>query len=265
MDSEVKREAEVVRQVRDSDAASGLDLDLDHHAAASEAGDVSPTALPEAPDMLDLLEDTLERETAVTDDAAGEGRDKRRNDAFSIQAKRLSGGKDFWDHFDGMSQTPPPPMFPRGSSSAVSDDSNMESPSVGSSMSTSVAGGGAPVLASASRASTPQPLAMEMTRRINGKRRRDDDLDASSFKRRAVSPGMSLQNSPTLSQSPVQKDPGWWGLSRSSRDLSLASGTGTAHAERGEKSSGGNNTGSKRVGFQGMSDTNDGLMKMSIE
>ena len=93
--------------------------------------------------------------------------------------------------------------------------------------------------------------------------RDDEDFDSTSFKRRAVSPGISVQNSPVLPQSP-----GWWG--------------GTPHpmpgggkVERGGGGNGGNggsgnqNGGGvgqpKRVGMQGMNDTNDGLMNMSIE
>ena len=77
---------------------------------------------------------------------------------------------------------------------------------------------------------------------------RDDDFDPNYFKRRAVSPGLSVQNSPVLPQSP-----GWWGTpkreERISSNGSAGSGTGTG----------------KRIGMQGMNDTNDGLMNMSIE
>jgi hypothetical protein len=69
-----------------------------------------------------------------------------------------------------------------------------------------------------------------------------------SFKRRAVSPAVSVHNSPIM-QSPMQRDS--WGARPSGN---------------GEGSKGGSNSGPiKRVGFQGMVDTNDGLMKMSIE
>ena len=202
---------------------------------------------------------------------------------FTLHTQTHSGGRDTWKHVDGRTRTPPPPPFPRASSSAISDDLNMESPTMNSSISSSFptrssSTGPFAGLASAgsvmSRSSTPQPLmqpsAAEMSRKVHGKRRRDDDLDASSFKRRAVSPGVSLQNSPTLSQSPVHKDPAFWGPHRHSRDGSTTASPGNTTLDRtshaGSVSSpsvtGG---GSKRIGFQGMNDTNDGLMKMSIE
>ena len=44
------------------------------------------------------------------------------------------------------------------------------------------------------------------------KRRREDDFDIATIKRRAVSPGMSTQNSPVLTNSPSQRDTlGAWG------------------------------------------------------
>jgi hypothetical protein len=60
---------------------------------------------------------------------------------------------------------------------------------------------------------------------------------------------MSVHNSPVM-QSPMQRDVTPWG----SRPPS-----------NGEASKGNANGAMKRVGFQGMVDTNDGLMKMSIE
>jgi hypothetical protein len=114
-----------------------------------------------------------------------------------------------------------------------------------------------------SRASTPQsmfpPTAAEGLKKSN-KRRRDDDLDEHSLKRRAVSPGLSVHNSPVISQSPVQRDGGQGNTGNRSGGHST-----------GERSNSGGSTnmtptlGPKRVGLQGMTDTNDGLMKMSIE
>lgn len=103
-----------------------------------------------------------------------------------------------------------------------------------------------------SRSSTPLlgngPSAAEVTRRINNKRRRDDDLDSASFKRRAVSPGMSVHNSPVI-QSPMQRETSWGSRPGNNGDSKSTNGAG----------------GTKRIGYQGMVDTNDGLMKMSIE
>ncbi|KAI9795248.1 MAG: hypothetical protein M1833_007270, partial [Piccolia ochrophora] len=122
-----------------------------------------------------------------------------------------------------------------------------------------------------SRSSTPQPAnhpsAAEITRRINNKRRRDEDFDGASFKRRAVSPGMSVQSSPILAQSPTQKDSGWWGVSKGSASAS-SNGNNQSQGERvnsGASSSSTSVNGTKRIGIQGMSDTSDNLLKMSIE
>ena len=149
--------------------------------------------------------------------------------------------------------------------------------------------------------STP-PTAAEITRRINSKRRRDDDLDPVSIKRRAVSPGMSVHNSPVM-QSPLQRDMEPWGgpsgsgtgnngggggsgsaMSMSSRpgsvggDSSAGGGGGWAvgrsgsgaGSENGSAHGGGGGGSSRgggkvRVGFQGMVETNDGITRLSIE
>jgi hypothetical protein len=111
------------------------------------------------------------------------------------------------------------------------------------------------------------PSAADGLKKSN-KRRRDDDLDVNSLKRRAVSPGLSVQNSPVLSQSPAQRDGSLWGTaSKASREYSAATGT---HASSERSGSGGSvsmtpSLGPKRIGLQGMTDTSDGLMKMSIE
>lgn len=192
--------------------------------------------------------------------------------------------------------TPPPPLFgpPRGSSAGLSaDDINMDSPSAGSSYGARDAGNPfavpGPVTASSSSGNdTPgqqvgagpassgtagttgyvtasaigmPPSAAEITRRINSKRRRDDDLDPVSFKRRAVSPGMSAHNSPIM-QSPLQRDMAPWG----SRPGSVGGDTTGKSGAPSETGSQGSRGGAKgRVGYQGMVDTNDGITKLSIE
>ena len=268
VDSEVKREAEVVRQVRESD----VDVDPLDYNLQPEAPDSSSPPMPAMPGNSNAVDELVEDEMMLGEGSLGQA-EKFMPESFTMQAKRLSRGKDFWDHFDGVVRTPPPPLFPRASSSAVSDDASMESPSVSNSLSSSLPTTAQPTQLPQppSRASTPQPMApsaAEVSRKVNGKRRRDDDLDTNSFKRRAVSPGMSVQNSPVLSQSPGSKDGGWWGPGRTSRDVPPASNNGHGSNERqnsGSSTNGGNSTGTKRIGFQGMSDTNDGLMKMSIE
>lgn len=217
--------------------------------------------------------------------------------SFKQQVLKNSKGKMFWDTFsesgassNGM-RTPPNFALPRGSSSAMSiDDMSMDSPSsksesqpkqgptpfalpppgnpptTSSSSSTTLAGTSFP------GAANGVPTAAEITRRINNKRRRDDDLDPISFKRRAVSPGMG---SPIM-QSPMQRDLAPWGPS-SSRPGSV---NGDGVKQQQENLHNGNivvggattpvhgrpsfSTG-KRVGLQGMVDTNDGITRLSIE
>ena len=145
----------------------------------------------------------------------------------------------------------------------------MDSPSVSSqsaSLATTTAADGFVHPGSVSRSSTPQPLAPLTAAeglKKSSKRRRDDDLDEYSIKRRAVSPGLSVHNSPVLSQSPANRD--LWGSAKLTKETS----NGTAVS--GERSNSGcsimmtPSLGPKRIGLQGMTDTSDGLMKMSIE
>ena len=93
---------------------------------------------------------------------------------------------------------------------------------------------------------------------------RDDDFDPNYFKRRAVSPGLSLQNSPVLPQSPLQRDGSWWGTPKSNREVPSVHVSGERVSSNGSTGSV-TGTGGKRVGLQGMTDTHDGLMNMSIE
>ncbi|KAF1982117.1 hypothetical protein K402DRAFT_363491 [Aulographum hederae CBS 113979] len=260
IDAEVKREAEVVRQVLESDT------DLERHPSN---GDSSPN-LPAVPGMPDTLEDIPE------DNAMGiDMGNTTKYGSFSQQAVRNSGGKDFWKSFDLQMRTPPPPTFwPRGSSSGISDDMVMDSPTLtgptNSIFSNIQQSGETTRDPGQSRASTPQPFAPPTAvdgLRKNNKRRRDDDLDGLSMKRRAVSPGMSVQNSPILSQSPGQRENSLWGTTKASREGSVAGGhaAGERSNSNGSLSSVAPNIGPKRIGLQGMTDTNDGLMKMSIE
>lgn len=194
--------------------------------------------------------------------------------SFKQHAMRNSKGKSFWDTFSesssigGARTTPPPPnILPRGSSSGMSEDVGMDSPS-------QTAGVFPPWNSAHSRAESQRsdtektlggqsqpPSAAEITRRINNKRRRDDDFDPVSFKRRAVSPGVSVHNSP-LPQSPLQRDVAPWG----SRPGSNGGDRGGSSAPSESGSTSGSRVNNKgRVGFQGMVDTNDGIMRMSIE
>lgn len=182
--------------------------------------------------------------------------------------KTMNGkGLGFWQR-EPPAQTPPPPAFPRAGSSTMSEDINMDSPSVSSSANNN----GSDTNHHSgymSRSSTPQPLAPLTAAdglKKSSKRRRDDDLDHHSIKRRAVSPGLSVHNSPVLSQSPANRDGSVWGSTAKPNREAPAGG----HAA-GERSNSGSSMtmtpslGPKRIGLQGMTDTSDGLMKMSIE
>ncbi|MBE3049785.1 hypothetical protein IMZ48_46270, partial [Candidatus Bathyarchaeota archaeon] len=118
--------------------------------------------------------------------------------------KGAKGKRVPWDASDSSSYTtpPPPPFRPRGSSS-VSEDVCMDSPLQGFPPGFAARAG-----ASSESLRSEGPSAAEISRRIGTKRRRDDDLDPVALKRRAVSPSVSVHNSPVL-QSPMQSAP--WG------------------------------------------------------
>ncbi|KAG9239142.1 hypothetical protein BJ875DRAFT_243913 [Amylocarpus encephaloides] len=228
VETEFRREAEVVRQTRESD----VDLEIARPLTLS-----TNTTTNSSPSLGSQTQESLEgipEDDIMADISSG------LSGSFKQQVMRNSKGKGFWENFkDEKHRTPPPYFFPRGSSSGMSEDVLADSPTP-------------PMLglerhSSPSRSSTPQPTHAEMTQKMNKKRRRDDDFDPTSFKRRAVSPGMSAHNSPIM-QSPMQREP--WG---------------SRPPNNGEIPKSANGLPQKRIGFQGMVDTNDGLMKMSIE
>ncbi|RDA92479.1 hypothetical protein CP533_6449 [Ophiocordyceps camponoti-saundersi (nom. inval.)] len=257
-DAETRREAEVVKQVRESDM--GLEArvpTLSSDAPATTSAVSSPNlTIQESAD--DIPEDDM-----MADLTTG------LSSSFKQHALKNSKGKTFWDTFSesssmgGARTTPPPTAFlPRGSSSGVSEDTAMDSPSLA----------GLSCYTGSHSGSLSGPSAAEISRRINNKRRRDDDLDPINFKRRAVSPGLSVHNSPIL-QSPLQREGGSWGSRPGSTGCEKAGSS--APSESGSMAgtpgnaavgtAGGRLGGKGRVGFQGMVDTNDGIMRMSIE
>ncbi|KAK8233756.1 hypothetical protein HDK90DRAFT_503654 [Phyllosticta capitalensis] len=256
VDSEVKREAEIIRQVRESDTIT------EPKREGSVTANSSPSLLPTVPG-LNELEDIPENDGMdMEGQAVSNGKGLFR--AFNLQP--TADGPLSWNgNSDGRFHTPPPPFFPRGGS-AISDDINMDSPTISNisySHRMSISEGNKDQ--SLSRGSTPQPMVPPTAADgIKKKRRRDDDFDVNSIKRRAVSPGLSVTNSPIMSQSPQQT-----ANQKNSREGSTSAPGGHA---AGERSNSGGSTmsvtpslGPKRVGLQGMTDTNDGLMKMSIE
>ena len=226
-----------------------MDLEPTRHPSISAA-----TTTHSSPSLGPMPQDSLE---GIPEDDMMVDIIQSPSNSFKQHAMKNSKGKEFWETFtDENGRTPPPIFLPRGSSSGISEDISQDSPSLSTTLSQLV-----PVTSnsdhqgsSPSRSATPQPgtgaTAAEITRTVNKKRRRDDDFDPTSFKRRAVSPGMSVHNSPVM-QSPMQRDiiP-WAGRPPSNSEASKMGTTGGP---------------TKRVGFQGMVDTNDSLMKMSIE
>ncbi|KAF3761254.1 hypothetical protein M406DRAFT_227561, partial [Cryphonectria parasitica EP155] len=263
IESEFRREAEVVRQVRESDVDLEPPRPAGPQAVSVATTTVSSPSMPAQDSIEELSEDAM-----MVDNALG------LSSSFKQQAQKNSKGRGFWDTFSetssvgGATTTPPPPGPPRGSSSGISmDDVNMDSPS----------GGGTPQQVGSFMPPTdhPPPSAAEITRRFNmGKRRRDDDLDPVSFKRRAVSPGLSVHSSPIM-QSPMQHAP--WGPRPGSngsveRGGGGGGGGGSGNGTPSDNGTGGNANNEKRasipkgrVGYQGMIDTNDGITRLSIE
>jgi len=241
LESEARREAEVIRQVQENDPTIPLVT--------------SPIRESPAPLTSEPVEASLE-ESAGGQDVAIESKFPLSSDSFSRHVEKNSAGLGFWNALDEQYGTPPPPLLHRESSSAISDDM-MDTP--GSSLGT---GADNPSLKhfnrSRSRSSTPlashPPTAGDVARRVNHKRRRDEDFDTVFHKRRAVSPGMSVQSSPVMPQSPVlTTDKSWVKLPPKTN----------GHGER--SNSGGSVSGLKKVGLQGMTETNEGLMSMSID
>ena len=233
-DTELKREAEVIKQVQDNDPAFSPKK--------------SPSSNPFSPD---LVQRSIEEKSATPPDA--------NIPTFTQHAERNSAGLGFWNAFDERYRTPPPQFLPRESSSAISDDTN-------DTQTTGLLSDSHPALRnfnrSRSRSTTPlanygPPTAGDVARRVNNKRRREEDFDEAYTKRRAVSPGMSVASSPVLPQSPVMTANKDWGKPPPRAN----GGNGT-----GERSnSGGSISGMKRVGMQGMNETHEGLMSMSID
>lgn len=230
IESEARREAEVIRQVQESDAVP------------SQA--TSPILHSSNPFTSEAVEESIEEMNMDI-------RTSLPADSFSRQAEKNGAGLGFWNAFDERYRTPPPAMLPRESSSAISDEP-MDTP--GSTLDN-------PALRhfnrSRSRSSTPlasvPSTANDVARRVT-KRRREEDFDPYFIKRRAVSPGLSVQSSPVLPQSPSMTNDKSW---------SKLAPKGNTQGDR--SNSGSSMNGTKKIGLQGMTETNEGIMSMSID
>lgn len=267
IDADMRREAETIRQVRERD-----DTDLDH----ISMGAPSPGLMPIIPGGTDALEDIPE-DAAMGIDSAPNYNNSRGSLSlnFNAHASKNSAGLNYWNKFDKDLRTPPPPSFPTRGSSSMSGGMDMDSPAANdaTARATSVVSMSDEPISSSAQNS-------ESFARKFGKRRREDDFDIASIKRRAVSPSLSVHNSPVVSASPARSESmfptsqssGWGQPPRTTtRESSMSTNGGPLEQVRsnsGERNTGMGNMGSvapKRVGLQGMVDTNDGLMKMSIE
>ncbi len=244
-ENEAKREADVIHQVRESDptVTSPTRRSTFHHDGLDTAVD-DDMAANDAPSIADSLTNT-----------------------FSQQVEKNSDGLRFWNNFDRQHKTPPPSLLPRKRSSAtMSDDVSMDSTTTSQGTNSGIGiftGQLQCESRSRSRSSTPlastAPTAGEAARKANNRKRgRDDDLDPSSFKRRAVSPCMSVQSSPVLQQSPGFGGDKAWAQMPPPK-------AGNERSNSGGGGGGGGGGTNKRVGLQAVVETNDGLMNMSIE
>lgn len=305
VDAETRREAETIRQVRERE-----DVDLDPRPQTATSPGLLPT-VPGADGLEDIPEDTAmgidggPLSTTTSNTTTQSGRTPNLN--FNIHATKNSAGLNYWNKFTPDLRTPPPPSFPLRGSSSLSGDVNMDSPSSNfiSSLDNTRAASVVSMMDD-QPASSQQPS--EFTRKF-GKRRREDDFDIASIKRRAVSPSLSVHGSPAVTASPARSE-------INGRDVSSREGTVSAstmawgqpprmggggpamHREgsvgvgmgmalgmgsqlepsrsnsggsqggiqgQGQGQQGQGQGGTKRVGLQGMVDTHDGIMNMSIE
>ncbi|KAM5450660.1 hypothetical protein MaudCBS49596_004191 [Microsporum audouinii] len=210
VESDTKKEAEVVRQVRENDASV-------------------------APQTQSILPSALEIKDFATTGLGPHEICPRPPSSFSRQVSRNSGGIDFWNSFDGRYKTPPP---------LSAGDSAMASPGMES---------GLP-----SRQCKDIDVEPEVFPKFN-KRRRGDDFDLASFKRRAVSPG------PSIHSSPVQGHAGAGTEASRVGHLSKAILFPGSHPSETSSSTNTSSGPVKRVGLQGMTETSDGFMKMTID
>lgn len=302
VDTESRREAETIRQVRERDG-SIADLDFTHDTnqrpEQSTTAQSSPNLLPAVPEAAqeDFAKD-LDSDIPPANLPKGLGMN------FALHANRNSGGLEYWNRFDPSLRTPPPPpSFSRYGSSIMSDinmdNDTMSTPNQSQTLWRQPRPRARSSASDASEAFVPASSSGMQAAGVNDdmhirkiKRRREDDFDIATIKRRAVSPGMSAQNSPVLqTHSPnSSKDPNGgnaatlWGQPPERKDKSLppsSAGSEISEASRlpppvismGSRQGSGGSVGGtvtpggngKKVGQQGMVDTNDGLMKMSIE
>ncbi|OAX78443.1 hypothetical protein ACJ72_07249, partial [Emergomyces africanus] len=192
VDFECQREAEVIRQVRESDG-----------------GDLPPLS-PSLTTPLDSLES---HNLDTQSDSLPTGGQMT---SSSIFAQPQTSGIGRLTAFGNRYETPPPPPPPpsaiqaigTAASASTTDDTTMQTqPSAfpgaptdqfNTSTTTATINNITHLSTPHAGASGPSRVEAEASRK-NNKRRRDEMIDMHAFKRRAVSPGMSAQNSPVAS------------------------------------------------------------------
>lgn len=215
----------------------------------------SEPSLPQkSPDQGSLRPAESDRAEPAVDDTPT----KQPGSAGLASSSRTS--TEFWGSLDERYRTPPPSMRQPGEPSASEDDLTMDM-----TPSTSTTEFAKPYDRPSSRSSmrnAPHPTPVQEFKR---KRAREEDFDPNLFKRRAVSPSMSVQSSPVMSTSSAATDagsgPNPWGPPPKSNIGSLFPEASTRSSPHTQHSGGT----FKRFGLQGMTETNDGLMNMSIE
>ncbi|KAJ5375847.1 hypothetical protein N7517_007853 [Penicillium concentricum] len=231
VDSDMKREAEVVRQVRDTE----------------------PEPTPALGEFPSLQPSTSFELTPSEDPAVKAGMDTASTDTFGKQASRNSGGVAFWNSFDGRYRTPPPARQ-EGPSSLADEDMFMDM-----TPSTTIGSVTAESFKQRSRSSTPMPRACQVLGRsvASGVVTMTSILTFSSV-------GLFRPSSPVMTHSHNVSDmgPNIWGPPPKP-------GLGAPFSER-LSSETSNRTithagGGKRVGLQGMTEASDGFMNMSID
>jgi hypothetical protein len=232
VDNEVRREAETMRQVHNHDPVPDLE------GPSPGPSSSQPNHNPNDPN--DPQPDTINNNPI----------------SFNLHAHRNSGGVDYWHKLENELHTPPPPAFPTRGSSSLSGDIAMDSPADSTVLrSASVISMNEPSAASETDTQNSTYPSQDALRRPFGKRRRDDDFDMQSFKRRAVSPSMSVHGGSPIVGSPV--------ASAAARNQTLPKDG--APLEKSTSGGNSNGTAPRRIGLQGMVDTNEGIMRMSIE
>lgn len=290
VDTEIRRESETIRQVRERDNSIVSDFDLtDPTRPQTATAASSPHLLPAVPESdQEAFGRDLDTDLNSTNTGKGLGMN------FNLHAHRNGAGMDYWHRNDASMRTPPPPNFARQGSSVMSDI-NMDSPGQASefgnfprmrararSSASDASDAFGPSLANGSNVATAGAASSGMNDDMHlkkFKRRREDDFDIATIKRRAVSPGMSSQNSPILAQSPQYRDTnGVWGQPPERKKDSVPnSAGGDVGLQQSRSGSTGSNASAvnggsgmlasqgKKLGLQGMTDTNDGLMSLSID